>query len=148
MVLEPEISVVDNKNSGFRGSRLTEEDIAAAIRATAGNVTDMATWFEKNRGIKVSYQLLAAKIRTNKDLRSLQREAEDKLLDVAEKKLMDLIYSGDKSAITFYLKTKGKRRGYSESKEITGADGGPVAVTAGPDIKVNFVTPKEEKKKK
>jgi len=32
-------------------------------------------------------------------------------------------------AITFYLRTKGRKRGYAERTELTGADGGPLQIT-------------------
>lgn len=39
-------------------------------------------------------------------------EIEEKWLDVAENKLMDLIAIGDRAALMFYLKAKGRHRGY------------------------------------
>jgi hypothetical protein len=46
-------------------------------------------------------------------------------LDFAESQLHKQIQSGNTSATIFYLKTKGKNRGYIERQEITGADGMP-----------------------
>lgn len=45
------------------------------------------------------------------------------VLDFAESKLHNLISTGDTTATIFFLKTKGKKRGYIERTEITGADG-------------------------
>lgn len=44
-------------------------------------------------------------------------------LDFAESQLHKQISDGNTSATIFYLKTKGKKRGYIERQEITGADG-------------------------
>ncbi len=43
----------------------------------------------------------------------------------------EIVYSlpPDTQAISLYLKTRGKKRGYIERTELTGADGGPVQVT-------------------
>jgi len=44
-------------------------------------------------------------------------------LDFAESMLHKQIQDNDTTATIFYLKTKGKKRGYIERQEITGADG-------------------------
>lgn len=46
-------------------------------------------------------------------------------LDFAESKLLEQIKDNSTAATIFYLKTKGKKRGYVERQEITGADGIP-----------------------
>lgn len=46
-------------------------------------------------------------------------------LDFAESQLHQQIKDGNTSATIFYLKTKGKNRGYIERQEITGAEGMP-----------------------
>ena len=48
-------------------------------------------------------------------------------LDFAESQLHKQIKDGNSTATIFYLKTKGKRRGYVERQEITGADGSPTS---------------------
>lgn len=40
------------------------------------------------------------------------REIEEKWLDLVESRLMDLVLIGDRASIMFYLKAKGKHRGY------------------------------------
>lgn len=47
----------------------------------------------------------------------------EKQLDITESKLFENIDDNDDTAIIFYLKTKGKHRGYVERSEVTGPDG-------------------------
>jgi hypothetical protein len=39
---------------------------------------------------------------------------------------MKLIKDGNVAATIFFLKTQGKRRGYIERQEVTGAEGAPI----------------------
>ena len=54
------------------------------------------------------------------------KELDDYLLDFTESKLMAKIQSGNLTAMIFYLKCKGKKRGWVERQEVTGADGIPL----------------------
>lgn len=49
------------------------------------------------------------------------------VLDFAESQLHKQILKGEVSSTIFFLKTKGKGRGYIERNEITGKDGEPLA---------------------
>lgn len=50
-------------------------------------------------------------------------DAYEKTTDMAEGKLYQAINKGEMTGIIFYLKTRGKKRGYIERQEITGKDG-------------------------
>jgi len=52
-------------------------------------------------------------------------DIENIALDFVESKLFENVKDGNTAEIIFYLKTKGKKRGYIERQEITGADGMP-----------------------
>ncbi len=54
---------------------------------------------------------------------------QDIALDFAESQLHQQIQGGNTAATIFLLKTKGKKRGYVERQEITGAEGLPTNVT-------------------
>ena len=55
-------------------------------------------------------------------------EIEERNLDFAEMKLMSAIREGKTAELLFFLKTKGKRRGYIEGTQLLGSDGN--AITA------------------
>lgn len=53
----------------------------------------------------------------NKELANGLEEVEESLIDFAESKLVENIQEGNMTAILFYLKTKGRNRGYVERQE-------------------------------
>lgn len=72
-----------------------------------------------------------AKTYINKfDETKLAYEAEsESVLDLAESKLIENIQDNDNTAIIFYLKTKGKARGYTEKVEVSNEHSGEVKMT-------------------
>lgn len=56
----------------------------------------------------------------NKKFRQAVQDIQEALIDEAETHLLHLIKSGDVIANIFYLKTKGKARGYVEKEQNTG----------------------------
>lgn len=59
----------------------------------------------------------------DKEFRESCKDIEERNLDLAEMKLLNAIREGKTAELIFYLKTKGKKRGYVERQEITGIDG-------------------------
>jgi|TARA_R110000803_G_scaffold76956_1_gene141766 hypothetical protein len=64
-------------------------------------------------------------LKEDREFNDQVKEIENIALDFAESQLHKQIGDGSTSATIFYLKTKGKNRGYIERQEITGADGMP-----------------------
>lgn len=56
------------------------------------------------------------------------REEREAMVDLAELALHKKIREGEGWAVQFTLKTLGKDRGYTERTELTGKDGGPIAI--------------------
>jgi hypothetical protein len=52
----------------------------------------------------------------------------DMAIDFAESSLQRQIQDGNTTATIFYLKTKGKDRGYVERQEVTGINGGGITI--------------------
>lgn len=64
-------------------------------------------------------------MKDDQDFEQEVNEIQNIALDFAESQLHKQIGDGSTAATIFYLKTKGKKRGYIERQEITGADGMP-----------------------
>jgi hypothetical protein len=62
-------------------------------------------------------------IKQDADFANQCKDIEERNLDLAEMKLLNAIREGKTAELLFYLKTKGKKRGYVERQEITGAEG-------------------------
>jgi len=56
----------------------------------------------------------------------LVKDIDNITIDFVEGKLLGLINKGDTIATIFFLKTRGKKRGYVERTELTGAEGEPL----------------------
>jgi hypothetical protein len=104
----------------LRAQRITIAQIEKALKDNNG----VATFAAKALGI--SYSTMRRRIRAHPKLREIQEGETEKILDVAEHQLFKQIAQGSIAAIIFFLKTKGKHRGYIERGEITGKDGAPI----------------------
>lgn len=92
----------------------TKKDLMLeALRKSLGIVTTAC----KEVGIDRSthYEWL----KTDSDYKAKVEALDDVVLDFAESKLHQSINNGSDTATIFFLKTKGKKRGYIEKQEIT-----------------------------
>jgi hypothetical protein len=97
----------------------------AALERTLGVVTTAA----KQANIERTTHYVWMK--EDEEYKSAVESIEDIALDFAESKLHSLIQNDDTAATIFYMKTKGKRRGYVERQEFTGGEGAPIIQIAG-----------------
>jgi hypothetical protein len=98
--------------------RIKIEVVEDALKKTMGLQTQAA----KMLGITPS--AISHRIKRSPRLQRLIRDIQEEWLDTAEYELSKKMRSGDLGALCFYLKCKGKDRGFVERREITGKDGG------------------------
>ena len=70
------------------------------------------------RSVKVSRVTYYEYYNNDEDFKKAINEIENSVLDYVEGKLFKLIDKGDVASTIFYMKTKGKNRGYTEKSEI------------------------------
>lgn len=107
------------------GYRYNADQMIEAIVAAEGNLSAAARALGCNRATVHRY------VNAYATVRDAYEDAVEIKLDHVESKLHENIDKNDTTSIIFYLKTKGKHRGYVERQEFTGKDG--------ESMQVNFV---------
>ena len=112
---------------GTKVSAMTKNDtrkkaMIEALEKSLGVVTTAC------RNVGISRETHYRWLREDESYRKEAKELENVALDFAETQLHKQINEGNTSATIFYLKTKGKNRGYVERTEITGMDAEPIIV--------------------
>lgn len=78
--------------------------------------------------------------KTDKEFDAKCTDIEEGQIDFAETALFMAIRNGDVGAIKFYLQTKGKKRGYGNTVEVTGAEGKDLV----PNISIQIIDDKKD----
>lgn len=116
-----------SKKRGLEKRREDRDDnkvkFVEVLTLSAGNVSVACT------KIGVSRETYYRWLREDKSFYMDVDDIKESLLDMAETMLLKGIKDGGTAEIIFYLKTRGKNRGYVERQEITGTDGEPLVMT-------------------
>lgn len=90
---------------------ISVEKIAEVYKKKGCNITAACA------ALNITRQTFYNRKAKSKKLQELVDEADESLLDFAESKLVEHINDGDVTSLIFFLKTKGKKRGYIERSE-------------------------------
>ena len=116
-----------------------KEKMVEALAKTYGRVTDAARLIDIDRTTHYRW------LKEDEEYKEAVESVNEIALDFVESKLFELIDGAQKEVMTevgpmmtkdtpnptaciFYLKTKGKKRGYVERQEVTGAEGERVVI--------------------
>ena len=102
---------------------ISDTQIEAAIRAHGGFLTTSA------KAVGLSYRQILRRMAKSERLREVRDEVCEAHLDIAEDALVKAVKSGEAWAVCFYLKCKGKGRGYIERESGAVPDVTPPAET-------------------
>lgn len=97
--------------------RHTKKSLINALEKSMGVVTTAC----KNVGIHRS--TFYDYYNNDEEFRKEVNDIGNVALDFTESKMFEQIQDGNTTLIKFYLATKGKKRGYVERQEVTGAEG-------------------------
>ena len=95
-----------NKTDTKKGLMLEALEKSLGIVSTACKMVD------------ISRQTHYAWLKADEEYKSAVQSIQDSVLDFAESHLYKLVKEGNPAATIFFLKTKGKKRGYIERQEI------------------------------
>ena len=116
-------SFAGKKKKAGRKDKYTQKRMINEIRKAKGIKAVAA------RALECTRQTVDNYIERYKAVAEAYDEANETNIDFVESKLMQAINSGNITAMIFFLKTKGKDRGYVERREVSGPGGAPVKVT-------------------
>jgi hypothetical protein len=104
--------------------RFGKATIKSALEKARGNVTLAA------EVLGVSRQTVYTYMERYPDLVAVRHDAENYILDIAEAHVEKAVLAGDMDVIKFYLRTKGRVRGYVTSGQVvvSGDEDAPLVV--------------------
>lgn len=100
------------KLKGNKSTQLKKKAVLQALENTLGVVTHACQ--KAGVGRKTFYEWL----QKDEEFKKAVQDIDNVVLDFAESKLYSQIKENNTTATIFYLKTKGKHRGYVEKQEI------------------------------
>ena len=106
-----------NKKRAIVKADLVKKSLLEALEKNLGVVTAACKQVGVNRATYYTY------INSDPEFAAAVKDIDNITLDFAESQLYKQIKNGNITATIFFLKTKGKKRGYVERQEITGKDG-------------------------
>ena len=92
--------------------KYSEADVIKAIAGTGGIISTICEKLNCSRGTFYGY------LKKRPAIKQAYEDEQESVLDMAEGSLFGLIQGGDLGAICFYLKCKGKARGFVEKQEL------------------------------
>lgn len=117
----------------IRNPDKNKERLLIALEKHLGIVTEAC------KEAQISRKQFYVYCNTDEDFKATVDEINDMTIDFAEGALFKKIKEGSERSILFYLRYRARKRGYTDSVDIT--SGGEKLLT---DIKINIVLPKKE----
>ena len=94
----------------------TVEDITKALEEHRGNISAAA------RALRISRMTIYRRIEEDKTLVDVIESAKETKIDNVESKLYSKAVAGDTTCMIFFLKTKGRKRGYGDQLNTINID--------------------------
>lgn len=99
------------------GAKFTNAQIIEALHSVNGMIYLAA------RKLGCAPNTIYNRMAKNATIKQAVEDSRGELVDISEQKLRIAVMNGEPWAVALVLKTLGKKRGYVERQEVTGADG-------------------------
>ncbi len=114
---------------------ITKAQMLEAIRGSNGITTNVQRKLEAARGEKISWDTTQKYIDKWDETRTAVKSEKEAMLDYAEHNtLRDIVERHDVGSSKWYLKMKGKDRGYIETQELQLAKSDPLNINLGGEL--------------
>jgi hypothetical protein len=110
--------------------KFTHQQVIDALRQCAGVMPPAAEKLGVDRATVWSY------CQRHPEIQKALVEIRESMIDVAESHLLIAVKTGKQWAVERVLRTQGRKRGYGDSIEHSGPDGGAIPVNA--EVKVHY----------
>lgn len=102
---------------------ITKEEVLKAIEGSQGLVTKIQKRLEEMKGTKICWDTVSKYCHQWPECEDAIKAEKEAMLDLAENNIFKELSRGDSKTSKWYLRMKGKERGYVETQEIlTNAD--------------------------
>lgn len=114
--------------------KLTKEQMLDAIKNSQGLISKIQRKLEAATGETWSWETVERYTHKWKEAELAIREEKESMLDIAENNIYKEIVSGDTGTSKWFLKMKGKDRGYIETQELQLAKADPLNINLGGEL--------------
>ena len=114
--------------------KLTKEDVLEAIKNSGALITTIQKRLAPKAGKNISWRCTKEYTEKWDETKAAMEDERQIVLDVAENTIMQKIYNGrDTEVAKWYLRMKGKERGYIETQEIMNRNPDPLNINLSGD---------------
>lgn len=99
--------------------KVTDKVLVDAIKKNAGIISGIRRTLKEKYGIDITRSAIYKRKESSKVIADAFMDAEETVLDTAESNIIEYIKDGNLKATMFYLRLKGRKRGYSNNDTTT-----------------------------
>ena len=108
--------------------KITKEQMLEAIQGSQGLVSKIQRKLEKILGEKISWDTTEKWIHKWEEAETAVKNEKEAMLDIAENNIFKDMVNGDTATSKWYLRMKGKERGYEDTPTIQMASDDPIRI--------------------